>query len=69
MNHSKLAMDGDPGTVFRRAEELLSMGLDIPVLTQLFLKLKQMGLPVEPVYTMEQAVAVLRQLKEGNVNA
>ena len=65
MNGSKLAMDDVPGKVFSRAEELLEMGLDIPDVTRVFLCLKQMGLPVEPVYTVEQAVELMKQLKEG----
>ena len=62
---SKLAMDGPPEEVFTRAEELLEMGLDIPDITRVFLRLKQMGLPVEPVYTMDQAIAAAKKLKEG----
>ena len=69
MNDSKLALDGTPDEVFGHAEELLEMGLDIPELTRLFLKLKQQGLPVEPVYTMEQAVCALRALKGGSADA
>jgi len=69
MNGAHLAMDGTPGEVFTRAEELLAMGLDIPELTHVFLHLKQMGLPVEPVYTMKQAVAALTALKGGASNA
>ena len=69
MNGSHLAMDGTPGEVFARAEELLSMGLDIPELTHVFLHLRQMGLPVEPVYTMDQAIAALKQLKGGASHA
>ena len=65
LNGSKLAMDDVPGKVFTRAEELLEMGLDIPDVTRVFLRLKQMGLPVEPVYTFEQAVELMKQLKEG----
>ena len=65
MNGSKLAMDGTPKEVFCRAEELLQMGLDIPEVTQVFLRLKQMGLPVEPVYTLDQAVDVLTKLRGG----
>ena len=56
---SRLVMDGTPEEVFRNAQQLLDMGLDIPELTRLFLQLKKLGLPVEPVYTMEQAVAQL----------
>ena len=62
---SKLAMDGAPAQVFSRADELLEMGLDIPDITRVFLRLKQMGLGVEPVYTMEQAIAAVKKLKEG----
>ena len=69
MNGSKLAMDGTPEQVFARADELVEMGLDIPEITSVFLRLKQMGLPVEPVYTIEQAVAVLKALKEGKRHA
>ena len=69
MNNARLAMDDAPLAVFSRAQELLDMGLDIPELTRLFLHLRQMGLDVEPVYTMEQAVAALTKLKGGNAHA
>ena len=69
MNGAELAMDGTPFEVFGRAQELLDMGLDIPELTHLFLKLRNMGLPVNQVYTMQQAVAELQRIKEGNVHA
>ena len=49
---SKLAMDGTPGEVFTRAQELVDMGL-----------------PVEPVYTIDQAVAALKKLRGGADNA
>ena len=69
MCNAHLAMDGTPGDVFEHAQELLDMGLDIPEITRVFLKLQQKGLPVKQVYTMEQAVAELKRLKEGTVNA
>ena len=69
MNGAHLAMDGTPDAVFTRAEELLEMGLDIPELTHVFLQLKKLGLPVEPVYTMEQAVSALTALKGGENHA
>ena len=69
MNDATLAMEGTPEQVFTRAQELMEMGLDIPEITKLFLQLQKLGLPVNPVYTMEQAVKVLRELKEGNANA
>lgn len=66
MNHATVAMDGTPAEVFARAGELVEMGLDIPEITKLFWKLQQMGMPVEQVYTLEQAVAQLTSLKGGS---
>ena len=69
MSGSKLAMNGAPLEVFAHAQELLDMGLDIPEITRVFLKLQQMGLPVNQVYTIEQAVAELQRVKGGNAHA
>jgi len=69
MNDSGLAMDGTPEEVFKRADELLEMGLDIPDVTRLFLKLREMGAPVEPVYTIEQAVQQLQAIRKGDIHA
>ena len=69
MNNGKLAMDAAPGEVFRHAEQLLEMGLDIPELTHLFLKLQQMGIETDCVYTMNQAVEALCAQMGGAGNA
>ena len=69
MNHSHLAMDGTPQQVFARADELVEMGLAIPEVTRVFLRLRELGLDVPPVYTIEQAVQTLQQLKGGNCRA
>ena len=69
LNGSHIAMDGTPDHIFTRAWELEEMGLDIPEVTRVFMRLKELGLPVEPVYTMEQAVAALKHLKERNAHA
>ena len=69
LNGARIAMDGTPGEVFTRAWELEEIGLDIPEVTRVFMRLKELGLPVEPVYTMDQAVAALKKLKEGNAHA
>ena len=69
MNGSKLAMDGTPEEVFARAQELLDMGLDIPPVTRVFLRLQELGLDVEPVFTLDQAATVLSKLKGGNADA
>ena len=69
MCDAKLAMDGAPEQVFARAQELLDMGLDIPEVTRVFMHLQKLGLPVEPVYSIEQAVEALRELKGGKCHA
>ena len=66
---SKLAMDGTPEQVFTHVEELLAMGLSIPQVTQVFLRLRHMGVNVPNVYTLEQATEVLLRLKEEQAHA
>ena len=65
MNGSRLAMDATPAEVFTHAEELVEMGLSIPQVTEVFLHLRKMGIPVENVYTISQAVAELKRIKGG----
>ena len=69
MNGSHLAMDGTPDQVFSRSSELIEMGLDIPDVSHVFMRLQQLGLSVPSVYSIEQAVALLKGMKEGNVHA
>ena len=69
MNGSKLAMDAPPAQVFTHAEELTQMGLNIPQVTQVFLEQKKLGLDVKNVYTIDQAAAEIKRLKEGNRHA
>ena len=69
MNESRLVMDDVPANVFNRAEELLTMGLDIPEITRVFMRLKQMGADVPSVYTIDQAVDALKKLSGGMYHA
>ena len=69
MSGARLAMDGTPDHVFTRAAELVEMGLDIPDVTRVFLRLRELGLDVAPVYSVEQAVASLQRVKEGKTHA
>jgi energy-coupling factor transport system ATP-binding protein len=66
---SKLAFDGTPDEVFTHAQELLDMGLAIPQVTQVFMKLREKGLDVPNVYTIEQGVEVLKKIKGGAAHA
>ena len=69
MNHARLAFDGTPAEVFTHAEELVEMGLSIPQVTQVFLHLRKMGVKVENVYTIEQAIAELNRIRGGGIHA
>lgn len=56
MNESRLAYYDTVDEVFRHADELRKMGLNIPRLTKLFLMLKEKGYGVNTnVYTLEKA--------------
>ncbi len=60
LNGSNLAMDCTPAEIIAHADQFVEMGLSIPQVTKVFLHLRHMGLDVENVYTVEQAVAALR---------
>jgi len=62
-------MNGTPGEVFAHAQQLVEMGLDIPEVTRVFLKLRALGLDVDPVYSLEQAVDALTACKGGSADA
>ena len=62
MSHAKLAMYDTGEKVFGHAQELLELGLSVPQVTQIFLKLRQMGLDIPTdVYTMPYAVKTIQK--------
>lgn len=66
MNDGAVAMTGTPKEVFSRAAELTAIGLDVPEITQVLLRLKELGLDVDTsVFTVEQAKRVLLPLLKG----
>lgn len=70
INQGRIAMNGTPKEVFSRAEELISMGLDVPQVTSVFLRLRALGVPVDPsVYTIEQAREAILALRGGPKHA
>ena len=66
MNKSKLFCYDETEKVFARAEELSAIGLDVPQITKVFMKLKAQGLDFgKDVYTMEYAKnLLLKKLSE-----
>lgn len=67
MDKGKAMLYDTVSATFARSRELLAMGLDVPQITRVFLRLKEMGYPVhDTVYTVEQGKAeILRVLKEA----
>ena len=67
MNDGRIARTGTPREVFTHAQELMEIGLDVPQVTRMFLRLRELGVDVDTsVFTVEQAKeAFLRMKKEG----
>ncbi|MBQ6798716.1 MAG: energy-coupling factor transporter ATPase [Oscillospiraceae bacterium] len=66
MNDCHAAMEGTASEIFAHADQLISMGLDVPQITRLFLRLRELGMDVDPsVYTVEQAMRQLLPGREG----
>ena len=63
MNEGKVAMDGTPEEIFTHGDELVGMGLDVPDVTRLFMKLKAEGFNVRTdIFTAEQAERELERV-------
>ena len=64
MSNKKIAMYDTVENVFARAPELLALGLSVPQVTKIFLKLREMGVDVPAdVYTIPYAVKTLLEAK------
>lgn len=66
LSKAKIAMYDTVEQVFARAPELLELGLSVPQVTQIFLRLKEMGLDIATdVYTIPYAVKTIRKALQG----
>ena len=66
LSRAKIAMYDTVEKVFARAPELLELGLSVPQVTQIFLRLKEMGLDIATdVYTIPYAVKTIRKALQG----
>lgn len=67
MNKGEVAMYGTIDEVFSEADSLISMGLNVPQITRIFMKLKNEGFPIKGnIYSVEQGVnEIIRLKKEG----
>lgn len=63
MNKGSVAMFGDVDNVYSRGDELKKMGLNVPEITDIFLKLKASGVDCKTnIYTVEQGVQEFKRL-------
>ena len=68
MNNSKVEMTGTVDDVFEKASRLREIGLSVPQITEIFIKLREKGYNVsEKIYTVEQGYLELKKLFEGSV--
>ncbi len=68
MNKGRVQMFGDVNEVYSHGRELKEMGLNVPEVTDVFLKLHDMGIPCKTdIFTLEQAKAEFERLREVTV--
>ncbi|MDR3149176.1 MAG: energy-coupling factor transporter ATPase [Oscillospiraceae bacterium] len=61
-NDGNIEFSGAKETIFARSGRLREIGLDIPEVTQVILKLRELGLPVNPsVYTVKKAAEEIKR--------
>lgn len=66
MNNGKVAMYGTVDEVYSHGDELKAMGLNVPEITDIFLKLRASGIDCRTnIYTVEQGVNEIKRLFGG----
>ncbi len=68
MNGGNVVMHGSVDDVYSKGNELKAMGLNVPQVTDIFIKLKERGIDCKTdIYTLEQAQAELKRLLKTGV--
>ena len=63
----RVVMDGPVREIFRRAQDLTALGLGVPAITALMLRLRSAGMAVTPdVLTVDEARAAIRKVLQWN---
>lgn len=69
MQKGRIALDDTPKKVFSHVEKLKEIGLDVPQVTELFFRLKNIGIQLpDDIITVEEAVPLLLNLLKENQN-
>ncbi len=70
LNNGQVEMCAPPHEVFAHAERLREIGLAVPQVTELFLRLRELGIEVDgATYTFQHALEQLLRLKGGCTDA
>ncbi|MCM1579054.1 MAG: energy-coupling factor transporter ATPase [Ruminococcus sp.] len=70
MNKGEVFCFDTPPQVFKRAEEIAAIGLDVPQITRIFSLLKEKGLDIRTdVYTVDFALKTIEEYKRRRENA
>ncbi len=67
ISDGKLKMDGTREEVFRRRDELVGIGLGVPLVTEIALELKRLGVPLkDDIFTVKYAAEAILSLVGKN---
>ncbi len=70
MNKGNLAIFDTVENVFAKQDELLAMGLSVPMVTKVIGELSKLGVDIDKnIFTVSDAVEQLRRIKEGDIDA
>ena len=66
-HNGSVSMNGVPGEIFTRGEELQKMGLGVPKITLIAARLRELGVPLpKDIYTVEQIKEALAAIRGGS---
>ena len=70
MRGGTIAMQGTPREIFSRSQELAQMGLAVPQINRVVLRLWELGVDIDPgIFTPDEALQALLRLKGGAQDA
>jgi len=65
----QIVMEGTPADIFAQGDALRDLGLAVPAVTRIAMRLAELGRPIGPCYTVEQAVSAIMTLERGRPDA
>ena len=70
MNKGELVLFDSVENVFSQGDLLKGIGLNVPIVTRIFARLREKGIKItDKVFTVDQAVKALSDLRKGDINA